>query len=115
RTLLGGLVSPGQHPMTWGTFMILGIPLGSWLSAWSRGTLEWWVPEGWELARRFCGGLFMGIGGTVAGGCNIGNSLTGVSIFSLNSLVATASILLGVTLAVRAFSSRDRVCPARAT
>ncbi len=43
----------------------------------------------------------MGFGGTVAGGCNIGNALTGLSILSLNSLVATGSILLGLALAVR--------------
>jgi len=43
----------------------------------------------------------MGFGGTLAGGCNIGNALTGLSILSLNSLVATASILLGLALAVR--------------
>lgn len=101
RTLLGVLVDQAAHPMTWGAYMLLGIPLGSWLSARSRGTAHWQLPEAPELPRRFLGGLLMGFGGTVAGGCNIGNALTGLSILSLNSLVATGSILLGLALAVR--------------
>lgn len=43
----------------------------------------------------------MGFGGTLAAGCNIGNALTGLSIFSLNSFVGTASIVAGLVLAVR--------------
>ena len=101
RTLMGVLVDSDNHPMTWGAFMLLGVPFGSWLSARSRGTARWQVPEAPELLRRFLGGLLMGFGGTLAGGCNIGNALTGLSILSLNSLVATASILLGLALAVR--------------
>lgn len=101
RTLLGLLVDPANHPMTWGVFMLLGVPLGSWLSAWSKGIARWQMPDAAELPRRFFGGLLMGFGGTVAGGCNIGNALTGLSILSLNSLVATAGILLGLSLAVR--------------
>jgi hypothetical protein len=101
RTLLGVLVDRANHPMTWGAFMLLGVPLGSWLSAWSKGTASWQVPEAPELPRRFVGGLLMGFGGTVAGGCNIGNALTGLSILSLNSLLATGGILLGVALGVR--------------
>ena len=101
RTLLGVLVDPSVHPMTWGAYMLLGVPLGSLLSARSKGMARWQVPEAPEFLRRFLGGLLMGFGGTLAGGCNIGNALTGLSILSLNSLVATASILLGLALAVR--------------
>lgn len=102
RTLLGLLVDQASHPMTWGAYMLLGIPLGSWLSAWLKGAARWQMPtEPPELPRRFFGGLLMGFGGTVAGGCNIGNALTGLSILSLNSLLATGGILLGVALGAR--------------
>lgn len=101
RTLMGVLVDQADHPMTWGAFMLLGVPFGSWLSARASGTARWQLPEAPELPRRFLGGLLMGFGGTVAGGCNIGNALTGVSILSLNSLMATGSILLGLAVAVR--------------
>ena len=101
RTLMGVLVDPTHHPMTWGALMLLGVPFGSWLSARSKGTARWQLPQAAELRRRFLGGLLMGFGGTVSGGCNIGNALTGLSILSLNSLLATGAILLGVALGVR--------------
>ncbi len=103
RTLLGALLDRAAHPMTWGAFMLLGVPLGSWLSAWSKGAARWHFPEARELPRRFLGGLLMGFGGTVAGGCNIGNALTGLSILSLSSLLATGGILLGVALGARVY------------
>ena len=98
---MGALVDPAHHPMTWGAFMLLGVPFGSWLSALSNRTARWQLPEARELLRRVLGGLLMGFGGTVSGGCNIGNALTGLSILSLNSLLATGAILLGLALAVR--------------
>ncbi|MBI3014954.1 MAG: YeeE/YedE family protein [Candidatus Tectomicrobia bacterium] len=63
--------------------------------------LPWLVPEASELPRRLPGGLLMGFGGTVAGGCDIGNALTDLSILSLNSLVAAAGILFGISPAGR--------------
>lgn len=100
RSLLRALAEQTVEPMTWGAFMALGVPLGSWLSAWSKGTARWQAPAAAEFPRRFLGGLMMGFGGTLAAGCNIGNALTGLSILSLNSFVATASIVLGLALAV---------------
>lgn len=87
--------------------MLLGVPLGSWLSARSKGMARWQAPEAPELPRRFLGGLFMGLGGTLAGGCNIGNALTGLSVLSLNSLLATLGIFSGLSLAVRAHEVRE--------
>jgi hypothetical protein len=84
--------------MTWGAFMILGIPAGSFLSAWSKGTVRWQVPMAMEFPRRFVGGFMMGAGGTLAAGCNIGNALTGLSVFSVNSVVATGSMIAGLAL-----------------
>src|SRR5574341_1267321 len=42
------------------------------------------------------GGLLMGVGAAIAGGCNIGHGLTGVPLFGLSSVTATLSIMLGV-------------------
>lgn len=49
----------------------------------------------------------MGIGGTLAAGCNIGNALTGLSILSLNSVVATGGIIVGLALGVRVQEHKD--------
>jgi Sulphur transport len=100
RSLMRVVMDRSLHSMTWGAFMLLGVPVGSFFSARSMGTAHWQVPELLEFARRFLGGLLMGFGGTLAGGCNIGNALTGLSILSLNSFVATASIVVGLALAI---------------
>ena len=41
-------------------------------------------------------------GGTLAAGCNIGNAVTGLSVLALNSVLATAAIVAGATLALAA-------------
>ncbi len=107
RSLLQVLLDQAVDPMTWGAFMLLGVPLGSWLSAWSKGTPRWQAPAVSEFPRRLLGGFMMGFGGTLAAGCNIGNALTGLSIFSLNSFFATASIVLGLAVAVRVQESNS--------
>jgi len=101
RSLVRVVLDQSLSPLTWGAFMLLGVPLGTWLSAWSKGTARWQLPAVSEFPRRLLGGFMMGFGGTLAAGCNIGNALTGLSILSVNSLLATGAILLGVALGVR--------------
>ncbi len=82
-------------PSTWGTGLILGIPLGSYLSRQMAGRFKLARAAPRVAAQRFAGGLLMGIGGTLAAGCNIGNGLTGFSILATQSVVAIAFIALG--------------------
>jgi hypothetical protein len=57
-----------------------------------------------ETGRRYAefagGGLLMGIGAGIAGGCNLGHSLVGVPLLSLGSITTTLSMIAGVFLAV---------------
>jgi hypothetical protein len=41
------------------------------------------------------GGILMGFGASVAGGCNIGHFLTGVPTLALSSIVASVFFVLG--------------------
>ena len=106
RSLYHVVVDQAPEKMTWGSFMILGIPAGSLLSAWIRGSACLQIPEVAEFPRRFIGGFMMGVGGTLAAGCNIGNALTGLSVLSLNSVVATGGIIAGLALGVRVQESK---------
>lgn len=101
RSLLDFFLTGASDLLNWGVFMLIGLTLGAWASCRARGPIAWSVPSGSEAWRRFTGGLLMGFGGTLAGGCNIGNAFTGLSLLALNALVATAGILLGVWLASR--------------
>ena len=59
------------------------------------------MPNAARSARALAGGLLMGAGGSIAHGCNIGHGLTGLSLLSLGSLVATASMAVGVLVTWR--------------
>jgi len=105
RSLVEVLLLGQLQSANWGTAMLVGIPIGTWASARARGPVSWRMPPSAESLRRFGGGLLMGMGGTLAAGCNVGNALTGLSVLAVNSVIATAAISVGGALAVRIGSS----------
>ncbi len=96
RTITGFLFTGDADPLTWGSFMWLGIIPGAYLAARLHGEFSWRAPGAQRLLQALGGGLLMGVGAGIAGGCNIGHGLTGVPLFGLSSLSATLSIVLGV-------------------
>jgi uncharacterized protein len=60
------------------------------------------VPDAPRATRAVAGGLLMGMGGSIAHGCNIGHGLTGLPLLSLGSALATASIAAGALVTWRA-------------
>lgn len=96
RTIFGFLFTGDADPLTWGSYMWLGIIPGAYLAARSHGEFAWRAPGPQRLLQAIGGGLLMGVGAGIAGGCNIGHGLTGVPLFGLSSLTATLSIVLGV-------------------
>ncbi len=96
RTLSGFLFTGDADLLTWGSFMWLGIILGAYWAARSHGEFAWRAPGAQRLLQALGGGLLMGVGAGIAGGCNIGHGLTGVPLFGLSSLTAIMSIVLGV-------------------
>lgn len=100
RSLVAALLGWSPDALTWGSWMLIGVPLGTWASARAAGPVSWRVPAWGELFRRLAGGALMGVGGTLAAGCNIGNALTGLSILSLHSAMASAAIVTGAGLAL---------------
>lgn len=80
---------------TWSAFYVIGVPLGSYLSARALKEFKWKSPHAEELLTVFLGSILMGIGAALGGGCNIGHSLTGVSTGAISSIVATIFIVLG--------------------
>jgi len=80
---------------TWGVFFIFAVPLGAALSAIALKEFKWKIPQAKEVLTVFFGSILMGIGAVIAGGCNLGHGVTGMSTMSLASLVAITSIILG--------------------
>lgn len=83
----------------WIPLALISLIPGAFIAARRADTL--WVRG--ETGRRYvelaAGGLLMGIGAAVAGGCNLGHSLVGVPLLSLGSITTTAAMAAGVFLA----------------
>ena len=107
RSLVDVLLFGRPDAANWGTAMLIGLPIGAWASARAQGPVSWRMPACAELGPRLGGGLLMGIGGTLAAGCNIGNALTGLSILAVNSIIATVGIFVGGALAIRIGSKKQ--------
>ena len=82
--------------LNWASFMWLGIPLGSYISARLHGEFKWRAPGPTRILQALGGGVVMGIGAAIGGGCTVGHSLTGVSTLAMASITASVGIVLGV-------------------
>lgn len=83
-------------PAGFGVGFIGGVLGGSFLSAAARGELSlqsFSTPS--ETARYISGGLLMGVGGVLAGGCTVGAGLSGTATGSIAALLALLSIVAG--------------------
>ena len=82
--------------LDWGFFLIVGLPLGAFIAAKVTGEFGWKAPSPERMAQQLGGGVIMGVGASLAGGCNIGHGLTGVSTLAISSITATVFTILGV-------------------
>ena len=85
----------GPFKITWASLYIFTVPIGAYISAKILKEFKWKIPPVDEMLTVLGGSLLMGFGATVAGGCNIGQGLTGASTLSIGSVVATIFIILG--------------------
>lgn len=91
---------------TWRLPFLVGLFLGGVLSAvlgggwhptWALGMFDQtvgWGPAG-KLLWMFTGGLFIGFGTRLAGGCTSGHGIFGLANLELSSLVTTVSFMAG--------------------
>ena len=90
----------------WEWMLVLGIFLGSFLSAKLSGQFQaLWVPSKWvstfgytPLARllvAFVGGIFMGLGARWAGGCTSGHGISGTLQLAVSGWLAAMCFFIG--------------------
>jgi uncharacterized protein len=80
---------------TWGVFFIFAVPLGAFLSAKARKEFSWKIPPVGQFLTVFGGSVMMGVGAVIAGGCNLGHGVTGVSTGAISSIIAITAIVMG--------------------
>lgn len=101
RSILWLMVGNGEVP-GFGVATILGTALGAALATAASGgpRIETFASQG-DMLRHLGGAVLMGVGGVLAGGCSVGQGVTGVSALSLQALLALAAILLGTVWGLR--------------
>jgi uncharacterized membrane protein YedE/YeeE len=96
------VIASSAIPAAFGVGFIGGVLGGSFLSAAARGELQLQSFQSpGETLRYVAGGLLMGVGGVLAGGCTVGAGLSGSATGSLAALFALVSIIVGATAATR--------------
>jgi uncharacterized membrane protein YedE/YeeE len=83
-------------PLSWPGAEILGIIIGAGITAAAYKEFKLRVPKkGITYLYVVIGGMLMGIGAVMAGGCNIGHFLTGIPQLAISSIVAGVFFILG--------------------
>lgn len=94
--------------MGFGMTAIVGVVAGSFLAvAWPWRLRVEWFADRVDVVHHVAGGALMGVGGTLALGCTIGQGVTGVSTLALGSFIAWAAIIGGAVLGVRYLEVRE--------
>jgi len=99
--LYGYLTGPA-----WKVFLIsgmwgLGTVVGSLVSSLASGSFRIRKPRRIDVARSFFGGLLMGVGVSLAHGCNLLHSLGGTPLLVPASILVTISILIGAYVCLK--------------
>ena len=86
-------VAASAVPAGFGTGLVAGVLAGSMVAARAAGEFRWESLEGpRQTGRYLAGGVMMGTGGVLAGGCTVGAGLSGFSTASLAALLALAAM-----------------------
>ncbi len=97
----------GQHRyINWGSLFVIGILVGAIISTVIRGEMALRLPpDGKTVVKRLVGGVMMGIGATLAGGCTVTNALVATAYFSWQAWIATITMMIGVWIASYFFNA----------
>jgi len=87
--------------------LLAGTLLGAFASALLTRSFRWTMPQADKLGHLLTGGALMGIGAILAGGCNIGQGLSGVSTMSAKAFLAVAAIVVGMRLGLAWLMRRE--------
>ncbi|MFC3615581.1 YeeE/YedE family protein [Lutimaribacter marinistellae] len=106
-TLFWGIASSAVEP-GFGVGLVGGTILGALVAALLAGSFKWQSFESpAQTGRYVAGGVLMGMGGVLAGGCTLGAGLSGLPTLSVAALLALGSMALGARLTDAALRSAD--------
>lgn len=100
RALYAVLTTP-EGLLDFGIGTVIGVVLGSFLSALLDRELRWEAfDDHHEMRRHLVGAVMMGAGGILAGGCTIGQGITAGSMMALSWPLAIGGMMIGARLGI---------------
>ncbi|OYO00498.1 sulfur transporter [Enemella evansiae] len=102
------LVTGNTARIDWGVWLVVGILVGSFIAAKGAGEFKIRVPDSRTIVRSIAGGVGMGVGASLAGGCTIGNAMVETAQFSYQGWIAFALMFLGTGIGARLFITGRR-------
>ena len=90
------LVTGNVERIDWGVMLVLGLFIGAFAAARATGEFRLRVPDATTATRAVVGGVMMGVGAALAGGCTVGNGMVQTALFSYQGWIALFFIALGV-------------------
>ncbi len=96
----------GSHPyfnplLSTSSILTFGLLWGAFASSLLSKEFSVKIAPPFELARGAVGGILMGVGTTMAAGCNVGGFFSAVSALSLSGVAMMAGLIIGVNLEIR--------------
>lgn len=89
------LVTGDDKILNWGVYLVLGIFVGSFIAAKASREFKFRAPDAKTSLSSFSGGILMGFGASLAGGCSIGNGLVQTAMMTWQGWVALTVMILG--------------------
>lgn len=96
--IVAGAFDPGARDRTWRLVFLMGLCAGGLLLAWAAPSAIGSTPR--SLAALAAGGLLVGYGARLGGGCTSGHGVCGIARGSKRSLVATLTFMATAALVV---------------
>lgn len=109
--LFSYLTTGQQRYLNWGSLFVVGIFIGSLVSAKIWRDFEWRSLNGVDFLKSLVGGVLMGIGAYWAGGCTATNALVASAYFSWQGWIAMVAMIVGCVVASSFF--RVKQCELR--
>ena len=101
RTILYFMTSTAGG-ITFSVGLVAGVLGGAFIGSAIRGLFQWEAcDDPRELGRQVWGGALMGIGGTIALGCSVGQGVSAMSVLAFSAPVTLIAIVIGGLLGLR--------------
>ncbi|MDN5658686.1 YeeE/YedE family protein [Brevibacterium sandarakinum] len=99
--LTGYLATGDASLVDWGVMLVIGILVGSFIAAKVSGEFRIRVPDQATVVKSIVGGVGMGVGAAIAGGCTVGNAMVSTAQFEYQGWVATFFMIVGAGVAAK--------------